>query len=76
MTADGVDPDPDEGARLIEQASAQGSADAAALLATIEAMGAGRPQSWDRAFDHLQPAAERGLASARASWSCWRAIRS
>ena len=65
MTADGVDPDPEEGARLIEQACAQGSADAAALLATIEAMGVSRPQSWDRAFDYLQTAAERGLASAR-----------
>jgi len=65
MTADGVDPDPEQGARLIEQASVQGSADAAALLATIEAMGVSRPQNWDRAFDCLQIAAERGLDSAR-----------
>ena len=65
ITADEVDPDPGQGARLIEQSCEQGSADAAALLATIEAMGVGRPQNWDRAFDFLQTAAERGLESAR-----------
>src|SRR5688572_2588403 len=66
MTGDGVEPDSDEGAALLGQASDQGSADAAAFLATVEAMGAGRPQSWDRAFDCLRLAAERGSASARA----------
>ncbi|HEY5721304.1 MAG TPA: 2OG-Fe(II) oxygenase [Allosphingosinicella sp.] len=65
ITADGVDPDAAEGARLVEQACAQGSAEASALLATIEAMGVARPQNWERAFDHLQLAAERGLDSAR-----------
>lgn len=65
ITADGVDPDPAEGARLIERACAQGSAEAAALLATIEAMGVARPQNWGRAFDFLEQAAERGLSTAR-----------
>lgn len=55
-----------EGGALIETASAAGSADAALTLASIEAMGAGRPQSWDRAFAALRLAAERGSASARA----------
>ena len=65
MTADGVDPDAAEGSRLIEQAYEQGSAEAAALLATVEAMGVARPQNWQRAFDYLRIAAERGLQSAR-----------
>jgi hypothetical protein len=65
MVADGVPLDAEEGGALLEQASAQGSADAAALLATIEAMGAGRWQSWERAFDLLALAAERGSASAQ-----------
>jgi predicted 2-oxoglutarate/Fe(II)-dependent dioxygenase YbiX len=66
MTGDGVEPDADEGAALLALACGQGSADAAAFLATVEAMEAGRPQSWDRAFDYLQLAAERGSAPARA----------
>jgi prolyl 4-hydroxylase len=66
MTGDGAEPDSDEGAALLAKASEQGSAEAAAFLATVEAMGAGRPQSWERAFDHLQLAAERGSPSARA----------
>jgi hypothetical protein len=66
MTGDGVAPDADEGAALLGSASDRGSADAAAFLATVEAMGAGRPQSWDRAFDYLQRAAELGSESARA----------
>jgi prolyl 4-hydroxylase len=57
---------PEEGAALIESECAAGSADAAALLATLEAMGAGRPQSWQRALDHLQLAASRGSARAQA----------
>lgn len=65
MVADGVPLDAEEGGALIERANDQGSADAAALLATIEAMGAGRIQSWERAFDLLALAAERGSASAQ-----------
>jgi predicted 2-oxoglutarate/Fe(II)-dependent dioxygenase YbiX len=55
----------EEGAALIERAFAEGHADAGAVMATIEAMGAGRPQSWDRAFDWLRRAAVAGSNSAR-----------
>jgi hypothetical protein len=50
--------------RLV-QACAAGSAAAAERLAAIEAVGAGRPQSWPRALDFLELAAARGLKSAR-----------
>jgi hypothetical protein len=56
---------PGEGAALIEAAFEGGHADAGVMLATIEAMGAGRPQSWERAFDFLRSAAERGAAAAQ-----------
>jgi prolyl 4-hydroxylase len=55
-----------EGAALIEGECEAGSAEAAALLATIEAMGAARPQSWARALDCLELAAGRGSGRARA----------
>ncbi|HEX8621058.1 MAG TPA: 2OG-Fe(II) oxygenase [Allosphingosinicella sp.] len=55
-----------EGAALIEAAFASGDAEAAMALATLEAMGAGRPQSWTRALDYLAIAAERGSPRARA----------
>ncbi|HYE27729.1 MAG TPA: 2OG-Fe(II) oxygenase [Allosphingosinicella sp.] len=55
-----------EGAALIEAECDAGSAEAAALLATLEAMGAGRPQSWPRAFDYLELAATRGSRRAQA----------
>ncbi len=66
MAGEGPAQEKAEAARLIEAASAGGSAEAAALLATFEAMGAGRPQNWSRAFDLLQLAAERGSQRARA----------
>src|SRR5688572_17803053 len=55
-----------EGAALIESAFEDGDAEAAKALATLEAMGAGRPQSWARAFEYLAIAAERGSSRARA----------
>lgn len=55
-----------EGAALIEAESEAGDADAAALLATLEAIGAARPQSWARALDFLELAARRGSGRARA----------
>src|SRR4051812_38303040 len=64
LTGEGTPPEPIEGAAFVEKACEGGSAEAASLLATMEAMGAGRPQSWDRAFDYLLLAAERGLDSA------------
>jgi prolyl 4-hydroxylase len=65
LTGNGVPLDPVEGAGLVGLACEQGSADAAALLATVEAMGVARPQSWARAFDYLRLAAERGSSSAQ-----------
>lgn len=50
---------------LIETASAAGDADATEMRAVFEAMGVARPSSWDRAFDTLLLAAERGSASAQ-----------
>jgi hypothetical protein len=66
LTGDGVAPATEEGALLVEQACLAGNPDAANLIATMEAMGAGRPQSWQRAFDWLLVAAERGHEEARA----------
>ena len=53
------------GIALIDSACAQGHADAAAMCALFEAIGAGRPQSWERALDRLQQAASAGLISAQ-----------
>jgi hypothetical protein len=65
MIGAGVERDAAEGARLIEQACAGGSAEAAAAMAAFAAMGAGRPQNWEQAFDYLLMAAERGSGAAR-----------
>ena len=54
-----------EGTMLAEQASEKGHAEATSLLATMEAIGAGRPQNWNRALDLLQLAAERGSKHAK-----------
>jgi hypothetical protein len=54
------------GAALVEAAAANGHAGATCMLATLEAVGAGRRQDWNRAFDCLQLAADRGSEHARA----------
>jgi hypothetical protein len=54
------------GAALLEAAAADGHAEAMCLLATLEAVGAGRRQDWTRAFDCLRLAADRGSEHARA----------
>ncbi len=54
------------GAALLEAAAKSGHAEAACMQATLEAIGAGRVRSWDRAFDGLQLAAERGSQHAQA----------
>jgi hypothetical protein len=56
----------EEGASLIAAAFDGGLAEAGTTLATMEAMGAGRPQDWPKAFDWLQRAAAAGSANARA----------
>jgi hypothetical protein len=50
----------EEGHALIESAFAGGLADAGATMATVEAMGAGRPQDWSKALDWLGRAAAAG----------------
>lgn len=74
---------PDEGAALIDAAFEAGDGEAAAVLATLEAMGAGRPQSWARALHYLAIAAERGSPRAGAQLGTlgrsdshdWQALR-
>ncbi len=58
--------DPVQGAGLLAAAAEEGDAQAAAVMATIEAMGIAGPQSWDRAFDWLRRAADLGSQSAQA----------
>ncbi|HUG46002.1 MAG TPA: 2OG-Fe(II) oxygenase [Sphingomicrobium sp.] len=53
------------GIELVEGASGQGHADAMAVCALFEAIGVARPQSWPRALDRLQLAAERGSTNAQ-----------
>jgi hypothetical protein len=66
LTGDGVPLDPVQAAALLAAAAGEGDGDAAALLATVEAMGIAGPQNWGRAFDWLQRAAALGSESARA----------
>jgi hypothetical protein len=66
ITGDGVAPEPVEGADLVTRAAGQGNGEAAALLAVLEAMGAGRPQSWEKALDWLRRAADLGSEGAGA----------
>lgn len=71
------------GAALVEEAASRGHSGAAAMLATLEAIGAGRRRDWNRAFDHLVTAAELGSQQARAQLRLlggsatddWRALR-
>jgi hypothetical protein len=56
----------DEGAGEILAAFHGGLAEAGTAMATIEAMGAGRPQDWSKAVDWLKRAAAAGAGSARA----------
>ena len=49
---------------LVEQSAAQGHPEATCMLATMAAVGAGRPRDWDRALDLLEAAA--GLGSEHA----------
>ena len=55
----------DEGSSLILSAFEGGLAEAGTMMATVEAMGAGRPQDWSKAFDWLRRAAGAGSESAR-----------
>ena len=66
LTGDGMALDPVQAAGLLTAAAEQGDAQAAALMATVEAMGVAGPQSWDRAMDWLRRAAALGSESAQA----------
>ena len=57
----------DRGRALVEQAAAAGDSEAAAMLGTMEAIGAARPRNWLAAFDWLARAAEAGSVHACAS---------
>lgn len=50
---------------LVQAASEQGHADATAMCALFEAIGVARPQSWSRALDKLQDAAQAGSTVAK-----------
>ena len=54
------------GTALLEAAAQNGHAEATCMQATLEAIGAGRDRNWNRAFDRLQLAAERGSQHAQA----------
>ena len=49
---------------MVQAASAAGLGEATELCALLEATGAGRPPSWERAFDVLELAAEQGSINA------------
>lgn len=66
LTGDGAPLDPVRAAGLLAAAAEAGDADAAALLATVEAMGVAGPQSWARAFAWLERAAALGSEGAKA----------
>jgi hypothetical protein len=55
----------EQAAALIEDSASRGHAEATCTLATLAAVGAGRPRDWSRALDHLQLAAELGSEHAR-----------
>ena len=85
LRSDEVGKNLQRGVALVEAASAAGCAEASEMAAVFEAMGVDRPQSWDRALDLLQLAAEQGSKSAQAqllviaddpSDDSWAAIRS
>lgn len=50
----------EEAVGLIEAAASRGDGGATCMLASFEAVGAGRARSWNRALDYLQQAAECG----------------
>lgn len=61
----GIAADPGEGVALVQAAAERGEAEALELLATLTAAGAWLPQSWPRALELLQQAAELGSPGAR-----------
>lgn len=66
LSAEDATFDPQRGAQLLAMAVSAGGAEAAALMAVLSGAGVCCVQSWDRALDYLQQAAERGSTSAQA----------
>jgi prolyl 4-hydroxylase len=62
----------DEGAERIAAAFEAGLAEAGTTMAALEAMGAGRPQDWPKAFGWLDRAAAAGSSSARSQLAVLR----
>ena len=56
----------ERGAKLVEAAAERGDSSAYCMMATLEAVGAGRPRSMDRAVAYLRRAVELGSADAEA----------
>jgi len=75
LTGEGAPLDPPRAAALLTAAAEEGEADAAALMATVEAMGVAGPQSWSRAFTWLERAAALGSESAQAQLALLRPAR-
>ena len=65
LVGEGVGPDPEGAIALLARAASLGSPEAMLQSAVLAAAGIGVPQSWPDALDHLQKAAEFGLASAQ-----------
>jgi hypothetical protein len=66
LTGDGAPLDPVQAARLLAADAEESDSEAAALLATVEAMGVAGPQNWDRALEWLRKAASLGSERAQA----------
>ncbi|MDV6329195.1 hypothetical protein Q5L94_14195, partial [Idiomarina sp. Sol25] len=62
---EGGDPRPAAGVEILRSLGEAGDAEAAKLMATLNAAGAWMPQNWAEAFDWLERAAGLGSASAR-----------
>jgi hypothetical protein len=65
LTGSGAPLAPSQGMAELARANELGGAEAAAVLATLTAMGVGAPPDWARALELLALAAERGLERAR-----------
>lgn len=61
----GVAPAPQEGIAWLHKAGELGDGEALAVFATLVGVGAWMPQDWDKSFDYLQQAAERGSTRAQ-----------
>lgn len=83
LTADGVQPSPQEGLELVERAARKGDGEATALMSRLAAWGVLQPRKIERALDLLQRAADLDWAPAqkelrflaRSHGADWTALR-